>query len=153
MGLRGARLETMSDGQRMEMRKGRGAAGPGYVAGYMAMALFYCVAGVNHFLHPQMYVTIIPPYLPWPPLLVYVTGLAEILGGVGVVIPDGLVLARTRAAAGWGIVVMLVLFLQVHIYMCLYPERFPGIPGWALWVRLPLQGLLITWAWYYTRKR
>ena len=135
------------------MRKGRGAAGPGYVAGYMAMAFFYCVAGVNHFLHPQMYVTIIPPYLPWPPLLVYVTGLAEILGGVGVVIPDGLVLARTRAAACWGIVVMLVLFLQVHIYMCLYPERFPGIPGWALWVRLPLQGLLIAWAWYYTRKR
>ena len=153
MGLRGARLETMSDGQRMEMRKGRGAAGPGYVAGYMVMALFYCIAGVNHFLHPQMYVTILPPYLPWPPLLVYVTGLAEILGGVGAMIPDGLVFARTRAAACWGIVVMLVLFLQVHIYMCLYPERFPGIPVWALWVRLPLQGLLIAWAWYYTRKR
>lgn len=143
----------MSDGQRMEMRKGRGVAGAGYVGGYVVMGLFYVVAGVNHFVHPQMYVKIMPPYLPWPLMLVYVSGVAEILGGIGVLTPDGMVFARTRAAACWAVVVMLVLFLQVHIYMCLYPERFPGIPVWALWVRLPLQALLIAWAWYYTRRR
>ena len=99
------------------------------------------VAGVLHFLWPAMYERIIPPSLPWPAALVYVSGLAEIAGGVGLLIP------RLRRAAGWGLVVLLIAVFPANIYMAVHPDRFADLhlPAWALWLRLPLQGLLIAW--------
>jgi len=126
--------------------------GRGWVVGLVILGLFYVVAGINHFRSPLSYVAIMPPYIPWPLVMIYISGVAEILGGIGVLVPDGFVFPRTRAFAAWGLVLMLIAVLPVHINMCLHPEQFPGVPLWAIWLRLPLQLPLILWAWYYTRR-
>jgi uncharacterized membrane protein len=115
------------------------------------MGIFYVSAGVAHFVVPATYLRVMPPYIPWPLAMIYLSGAAEILGGVGVLIPDGFVFRHTRVAAAWGLVVLLIAVSPVHINMCLHPDRFPGIPLWAIWLRLPLQLPLIAWAWSYTR--
>ena len=126
--------------------------GRGWVVGLVILGLFYVVAGINHFRSPLSYVAIMPPYIPWPLVMIYISGVAEILGGIGVLVPDGFVFPRMRAFAAWGLVLMLIAVLPVHINMCLHPEQFPGVPLWAIWLRLPLQLPLILWAWYYTRR-
>jgi uncharacterized membrane protein len=110
-------------------------------------SLFYVAAGSNHFLHPSFYIHAMPDHYANPAMWVALTGGAEIAGGVGLLFPN------TRRAAAIGIAVMLVVFLDVHVYMLLHPERFQGIPVWALWLRLPLQAVLIAWALMYARKR
>ena len=123
-----------------------------YWTGLAFMSVFCVFAGINHFVHPATYTAIVPPYLPSPAALVLISGIAEILGGIGILIPDGLVFPRTRAFSAWGIVLMLIAFLLVHVNMCLHPDQFPTLPLWAIWIRLPLQLPLIAWAWYYTRQ-
>jgi uncharacterized membrane protein len=124
----------------------------GYYAGLIVMAIFYIGAGINHFANTPKYLAIMPPYIPWPLGMVYLTGVAEILGGIGVLIPNQFVFQRTRAAAAWGLVALLLAILPVHINMCLHPDQFASIPLWAIWLRLPLQLPLIAWAWIYTRQ-
>ena len=126
--------------------------GRGWVVGLVILGLFYVVAGINHFRSPLSYVAIMPSYIPWPLVMIYISGVAEILGGIGVLVPDGFVFPRMRAFAAWGLLLMLIAVLPVHINMCLHPEQFPGVPLWAIWLRLPLQLPLILWAWYYTRR-
>ncbi len=115
--------------------------------GRVLMGLVYVVAGVNHFLSPGMYEGIMPDYLPAHHELVLLSGAAEIAGGLFVLVP------ATRRAAAWGLVVLLVAVMPANVWMVQHPERYPGIPIWVLWVRLPLQGVLIWWAWRYTRGR
>ena len=115
------------------------------------MGLLYIVAGLNHFANTAMYLAVMPPYIPQPLAMVFISGAAEILGGIGVLIPDGFVFRSTRSAAAWGLVALLIAVSPVHINMCLHPEAFPNIPLWAIWLRLPLQLPLIGWAWWYTR--
>ena len=76
---------------------------------------------------------------------VYLSGLFEILGGVGVLI------ARTRSIAGWGLLVLLIAVYPANIYMSLRPEAFPDIPLFALYFRLALQFLFFYWAYSITR--
>lgn len=107
------------------------------------MAGMYVLAGLLHFFKPRMYQGIIPPYLPNPRALVYISGIFEI--GLGV----GLLFEESRRLSAWGIMLMLLAFLPVHIYM-LRSEKFRKFPAWALWVRIPLQFLLIYWAYSFT---
>lgn len=123
-----------------------------YYLGLAMTGIFYIGAGVNHFANAKMYLAVMPPYIPWHEAMVDISGVAEILGGIGVLMPNGFVFPRTRVAAAWGIAVLLVAFLPVHINMCLHPDQFPTLPLWAIWLRLPLQLPLILWAWYYTRR-
>lgn len=85
----------------------------------------------------------IPPYLPNPRLLVFLSGVAEIMLGAGLLFPE------TRSLSAWGIILMLIAFMPVHIYM-LQSEKFRKLSRWALWARLPLQLVLIYWAYQYT---
>jgi uncharacterized membrane protein len=124
----------------------------GYFVGLLLIGLFYIGAGVNHFLNTGFYVPAMPPYIPWPLMMIYISGVAEVLGGIGLLVPDGFVFPRTRAAAAWGIVALLIAVSPVHIHMCLHPEQFAAIPIWAIWLRLGLQPVLIAWAWFYTRR-
>ena len=80
-----------------------------------------------------------PKFLPARDLLIYLSGVAEILLGIGVLF------TQTRNLALWGIISMLLLFLLVHINM-LFPANSLGISAWILWLRIPLQFLLIYWA-------
>jgi uncharacterized membrane protein len=80
-----------------------------------------------------------PKFLPTHDLLIYISGIAEILLGIGVLFP------QTRSLALWGIIAMLLVFLLVHVNM-LFPVNSLGISAWLLWLRIPVQFLLIYWA-------
>ena len=113
--------------------------------GRLVLAVLFVVAGLIHFVKSGMYVKIMPPMLPAPLELVYLSGLAEILGGIGLLVP------ATRQAAAWGLVALLVCVWPANVFMAMRPELSAGIPVWALWARVPLQVPMIFWAWRYTR--
>lgn len=110
------------------------------------IALLFVAAGVLHFVRPGPFVRIVPPFLPFPLALVYLTGIAEILGGLGVLAPS------LRTWAGLGLIALLVAVFPANVYMALAPERAGmGIAPVWLWLRLPLQFVLIAWVWWATR--
>lgn len=115
--------------------------------GLLIQSLLYVVSGANHFWHRQFYVHIMPEHYSHPEALVTLSGVAEILGGIGLLIP------ASRRLSALGLALMLVVFVDVHVFMIRNIERFPEVPRSLLWVRLPLQGLLIAWALYYARRR
>jgi uncharacterized membrane protein len=107
----------------------------------------YILAGINHFRVPAFYLSIIPAYLPYPALLNYAAGTCEILFGLLLIFP------KTRKIAAWGIFLMLIAFLPVHIAMLGGHTKAGAItvtPIWA-WIRLFFQPVLILWAWWHTR--
>ena len=110
------------------------------------LGLLFVVAGVNHFLMPQTYVAIMPPYLPGPVTLVYLSGAAEVLLGAMLLIP------RFQTFAAWGLIALLIAIFPANLHMALNPGEFPDIPPAALWIRLPLQAVLVAWAYWFTRK-
>lgn len=111
--------------------------------GLYVMAAMYIVAGVMHFVKPKMYMRIMPRYLPSHKALVYLSGLAEILLGIGLCIP------ALKTIAIYGIIAMLAVFLLVHFYMLSGKKAAAGIPKWILILRIPLQFGLMYWAWMY----
>ena len=114
--------------------------------GVILLALFFMAAGANHFLNSDIYVAIMPSYLPAHLELVYISGLLEILGGIGVV------LSPTRQWAGYGLIVLLIAVFPANLYMAMNPDKFGDIASaWALYARLPLQFLLIGWTFWATR--
>jgi uncharacterized membrane protein len=113
------------------------------------MAAFYVAAGANHFLSPDFYVAIMPPYLPWHLELVYLSGVAEIVCGLG------LLFRQTRVLAAWATIAVLVAIFPANIHVALHDipigGRSESLGIWN-WVRLPFQFVLIAWAWWYTRE-
>ena len=108
------------------------------------MATLYVFAGVWHFVKPKIYLKIMPPFLPAPLFLVYLSGFLEIVCGLLVYFPD------TRAFGAWGIIAILVGVFPANLYMLKKGGAAFSLPHWALILRLPIQGLLIFWAWIYT---
>ena len=111
----------------------------------LALSAFFVVAGANHFLNPDFYVAIMPPYLPAHLGLVQVSGVFEILGGIGVLVPT------VRAFSGWGLVLLLAAVFPANLHMALNPELFSELPTLALYGRLPVQVLFVAWAYWATR--
>jgi uncharacterized membrane protein len=111
-----------------------------------ALALLFILAGLWHFVKPATYLAIMPPRLPQPLALVYLSGACEVLGGVG------LLLRSTRRLAGWGLLALLVAVFPANVYMALIHDHL-GIPGWVAWARLPLQLPLMWWVWKISRQR
>ena len=107
------------------------------------MATMYIAAGLMHFIKPKMYMRIMPKYLPRPKLLVYLSGIAEIILGFG------LYFSTLRSWSVYGIIAMLLVFLLVHFYMLSSKKAGAGIPPWILVLRIPLQFGLMYWAWMY----
>lgn len=108
------------------------------------LALFFVAAGTMHFLRPAAYLHMMPPHLPYHLLLVYLSGLGEIAGGVGVLVP------RLRRIAGYGLIFLLIAVFPANIHMAVNHISPSGVilPDWLLWLRLPLQALLIAWVWF-----
>jgi uncharacterized membrane protein len=103
--------------------------------------LWFLVGGIAHFVAADAEVRLVPPYIPWPLSAVWVSGCFELLGA------GGLLLGRTRRAAGIGLFALTLCVTPVHIYMLQQPELF-AVPYWALLLRLPLQvALLVLIAW------
>ncbi len=113
----------------------------------MPVAAFFCVAGALHFIAPRPYERIMPAVLPAHRELVYASGLAELAGGLGALHP------RTRAAAGVWLAATLVAVFPANVNMAVNAERFAAIPAPLLWLRLPLQPLLVRWVWRATSPR
>ena len=112
-------------------------------------AIFYIVAGSLHFIKPEMYLKIMPPYIPRHLLLVRLSGACEILGALG------LLVSRTRRAAAWGLIALLLAVFPANIFMATNPidAGAVSIPPVIRWARLPLQGLLVWWLYWCTRPR
>jgi len=109
------------------------------------MALLYTAAGINHFWHPAAYISIMPPYLPWPAALVNVSGGMEILLGL-LLIPRA-----TRRPAAIGIIFLLVAVFPANVQMTINYARGHNPYLWLTIVRLPLQAVLIWLAWLCTK--
>jgi uncharacterized membrane protein len=112
----------------------------------LLLAVFFIGAGVNHFVNPDFYVNIMPPYLPWHLDLVYLSGVFEIVFGAMLLIP------RLSRAAAWGIIAVLIGVFPANIHMAVNSHLYPEISPIFLMLRLPLQGALIAWAYWFTRR-
>ena len=110
------------------------------------LAAFFIYVGVDLFVNPNFYLSIMPPAFPMHLEAVYISGFFEILGGICVLIPS------LRIIAGWGLVALLIAVYPANIYMALTPEAFPDIPIAILYFRLPLQFLFFYWAYSVTRE-
>ncbi len=121
----------------------------GPAIGLGVFASIFLVSGFLHFFYPAPYVRIMPPMLPWPLMLVRISGAAEIMGGAG------LFLRKFRRAAAYGLTLLLVAVFPANVYMAVAHVAFPGLMGkaWMQWARLPLQIPLTAWALYYARSR
>ncbi|MEP6748507.1 MAG: DoxX family protein [Bacteroidota bacterium] len=108
------------------------------------MGLLYIAAGVWHFMRPQGYIRIVPPWLPSPLMLVYISGACEILLGV-LLFPE-----YTRSIAAWGIIALLIAVFPANIQMTINYFHYNNPMKWLTVVRLPLQLVIIWWAWQYT---
>lgn len=107
-----------------------------------AVAGFFCFAGVGHFTNSEFFIAIVPPYLPAARALVYVSGVFEILGGLGVLHP------RLRRLAGYGLLALLVAVYPANVHMALHPELFPDVSPMALYLRLPFQFAFAAIVWW-----
>jgi len=106
------------------------------------------IVGITHFIRPDQYARIVPPQLPNPVGLVYISGVFEILGGIGLMIPF------VSVAAAWGLIALFIAVFPANINQAINSIPIEGIPHHPLfyWFRLPFQAVLIAWAWWYTRK-
>lgn len=106
-------------------------------------AIFFVAAGANHFRSPELYLGMMPPWLPWPEALNYLSGAAEILGGLG------LLWRSWRRLAAWGLIALLLAVFPANIYVAMQGEM-PGldVAPLTLWLRLPLQAVFMAWVWW-----
>ncbi len=107
--------------------------------------LWFFVGGIAHFAFAEREMGIIPPWLPAHRLLVLVSGVFELLGALGVLLP------WTRSAAGWGLVLLTLAVAPANVYMWQHADQYPAIPYWALTLRLPFQLVLLIVIWWATR--
>ena len=98
--------------------------------------LWFAIGGIAHFAATRLEMSIVPPFIPWPRAAVLVSGVFELLGAAG------LLLARTRRPAGWGLFILTIAVTPANVYMLQRADLF-GIPVWVLVARLPLQVVLL----------
>lgn len=124
-----------------------GTSGARSARARLVIALLFGAAGVLHFVVPAMYERIVPPWLPNAKVLVQLSGAAEMLGAIGVLLPS------TRRAAGWGLITLLVAVLPANVHMLQMAIRDGASSWWqlALVLRLPLQLVLMRWVFVATR--
>jgi uncharacterized membrane protein len=109
------------------------------------MILFYAGAGVNHFVHPSFYLQIMPAWLPWHSQLVFISGVAEVVCALL------LLFAKTRRIGAWAVIALLIAVFPANIQMLIDYVKTGNPMTWVAIVRLPIQLLLIWWAFIYTK--
>ena len=118
-----------------------GTAQPRVTLSLVLIAVIFVGSGVLHLAKPEYYVRIMPPWLPAPMALVLISGVFEVLGGAGVLVP------ATRVAAGWGVIALLIAVFPANVQMLLNARAAHASALWmtGLIARLPLQLALIYW--------
>jgi uncharacterized membrane protein len=109
------------------------------------LAFGFVLAGINHFINADFYLKMMPPYLPAHLFLIYLSGIFQIALGILLLIPK-----YTRLAA-CGMIALLIAVFPANVYMAMNAENFPEFSRTALYFRLPLQIVLIAWAFWFTR--
>lgn len=99
--------------------------------------LWFFIGGLAHFVFTEAEMRVVPPYIPWPRAAVLVSGLFELLGAAGLLLPV------TRRAAGIGLFALTLAVTPANVYMLQRPDLVGDIPVWILIARLPLQVLLL----------
>lgn len=115
---------------------------------YLGLAIvfvFFAFGGVGHFTNTELFLAIMPPFLPFHLAAVYISGAFEIAGALG------LLHSKTRRSAGIGLFVLTIAVTPVNIYMWMTPEAFPDIPESFLSLRLVVQVLLLMCIWWSTK--
>lgn len=115
------------------------------LVGRWTFAALFVAGGVGHFVATDVYMRIMPPYLPWHRPLVLMSGALEIALGILLLVPV------TARLAAWGLIALLVAVFPANLFMYEHPEKF-DLPQTLLLLRLPLQGVLVLWAYTYTRR-
>jgi len=110
------------------------------------LGIAFALAGANHFVHTEFYLAMMPPYLPAHLLLVQASGVCEMLCGCGLLVP------RWSRHAAWCTMAVTLGVYPANIHMALHHELFPQFSATALWIRLPLQAVILAWAYWYTRR-
>ena len=111
----------------------------------IALSFLFINIGIDHFVNPDFYRSIMPAYLPMHTEAIYISGFFEILGGVAILFP------KLRSMAGWGLVLLLIVVFPVNIHMAVNPNLFPDIPLSFLYIRLVLQFIIIYWTYFATQ--
>ena len=109
----------------------------------LLISAFFMYAGIKHFVDAEFFTNIMPDYLGYHLEIVYISGVFEVLGAIGLLIPT------TRRWAGIGLMALCIAVLPANIHMLMNPERFAEVPYWLLVVRIPIQFLLI-WLIYWS---
>ena len=114
------------------------------ISKYLLAAIF-TLGGINHFVMTDLYLRIMPPYLPAHLLLVYLSGFLEIGFGIA------LLMAKFSRRAAWGIILLLIAVFPANVYMAMNTNLFPDLNPLLLYMRLPLQFVLIAWIYWHTK--
>lgn len=115
------------------------------IAGLIFVFLWFFSGGIGHFVITDFFTNIVPPYIPYPREVVYLSGVIEIL------LAFAIWPRRTRAAAGVALIVLICAVSLANIHMWQHPELFPSVPSWALSLRLVIQVFLLWVVWKSTR--
>ena len=113
--------------------------------GLAVVFVWFFAGGITHFTNPDFFVAIMPPWIGWHLQIVYISGVFEILGAIGILVP------KTRQWAGNGLLLLVVCVSPANVHMWLNPELFPDVPETFLTVRLIIQLLLLALIWWSTR--
>lgn len=115
---------------------------------YLGLAVvfaWFMFGGIGHFTNADFFVAIMPPWIGWHLELVYISGVFEILGALGILLP------RWRQLAGNCLIVLVLAVTPANVHMWLHPELFPDVPEIMLSVRLVIQVVLLWVIWWSTR--
>ena len=115
---------------------------------FLLAALFFAAA-MLHFFDARLFLPIMPPQIPVPIACIVVSGVAELLGAIGLLVP----LPRVQVLAGWWLTLLLLAVFPANIYMAVAHVKIHGFPAydWMAWARLPLQPILIALVLWVTR--
>lgn len=114
----------------------------------IGLGIVFCwffFGGIGHYVIPSFFISIVPPWVPWPEAAVYVSGVFEILGALGVLYRP------TRELAGYGLIALTLAVTPANVHMWLHPQQFPYAPPFILSLRLVLQAALLWCIWWSTR--
>jgi uncharacterized membrane protein len=109
------------------------------------MSIFYIFAGVQHFINPDWYLKIMPPYIPYHTAMVYISGVFEIIFGIMLLFED------TRFLAGWGLILLLIAVFPANIYLAQTNGAAMGTSAAVAWGRLPFQAVFIAMAYWHSK--
>lgn len=111
------------------------------------LSIVFVLAGIYHFVNPSIYLRIMPPFLPVPLFLIYLSGFFQMIFGVLLSVP------KFTNQAAWGLIALLIAVFPANIYMAMNTEAFPEVNASLIWLRLPLQFVLIAWAYWFTSEK